>query len=83
MLAAIALECAGDSGPVVIRRLSTAEYPYTIWDLTGVESLDPVKQDGIRFWPKATRLDLSDKIQAEIRGFCRTGTMPEVLTSFI
>jgi len=32
---------AGDPGPVVLRRLSNAEYAYTIRDLTGVESLDP------------------------------------------
>src|SRR2546425_5455168 len=32
---------AGDPGPVVLRRLSNAEYRYTIGDLTGVESLDP------------------------------------------
>ena len=83
MLAAIALERAGDPGTVVLRRLSNAEYPYTIGDLTGVESLDPVKPDGIRFSPKATHLDWSDIIQAEIRGFYRAGTMPEVLTSFI
>ena len=35
---------AGDPGPVVLRRLSNAEYKYTIRDLTGVESLDPVKE---------------------------------------
>lgn len=35
---------AGDPGPVVLRRLSNAEYNYTIQDLTGVESLDPTKE---------------------------------------
>src|SRR5438477_11615999 len=40
----IALAQAGDPGPVVLRRLSNAEYTYTIRDLTGVESLDPAKE---------------------------------------
>jgi hypothetical protein len=40
----IALTHAGDPGPVVLRRLSNAEYTYTIRDLTGVGSLDPVKE---------------------------------------
>ncbi len=35
---------AGDPGPVVLRRLDNAEYTYTVRDLTGVESLDPVKE---------------------------------------
>ncbi len=35
---------AGDPGPVVLRRLSNAEYKYTIHDLTGVPSLDPAKE---------------------------------------
>src|SRR6185436_4302548 len=35
---------AGDPGPVVLRRLSNAEYTYTIRDLTGVDSLDPAKE---------------------------------------
>src|ERR1044071_4765717 len=35
---------AGAPGPVVLRRLSNAEYTYTVRDLTGVESLDPVKE---------------------------------------
>ena len=35
---------AGDPGPVVLRRLSNAEYTYTIRDLTQVSSLDPVKE---------------------------------------
>ncbi|HTH46070.1 MAG TPA: DUF1592 domain-containing protein [Candidatus Limnocylindria bacterium] len=34
----------GDPGPVVLRRLSNAEYTYTVRDLTGVESLDPVRE---------------------------------------
>ena len=40
----IARARAGDPGPVVLRRLSNAEYTYTIRDLTGVESLDPAKE---------------------------------------
>ena len=43
-LDAIALERAGDPGPVVLRRLSNAEYTYTIRDLTGVQSLDPARE---------------------------------------
>ena len=35
---------AGDPGPVVLRRLSNAEYTYTIRDLTGVTALDPVRE---------------------------------------
>ena len=35
---------AGDPGPVVLRRLSNAEYTYTIRDLTGVSSLDPAHE---------------------------------------
>lgn len=35
---------AGDPGPVVLRRLSNAEYNYTLQDLTGVESLDPTRE---------------------------------------
>jgi hypothetical protein len=35
---------AGDPGPVVLRRLSNAEYTYTIRDLTGIEALDPAKE---------------------------------------
>lgn len=35
---------AGDPGPVVLRRLNNAEYTYTVRDLTGVGSLDPVKE---------------------------------------
>src|SRR5438034_6306986 len=40
----IALARAGDPGPVVLRRLSNAEYTYTIRDLTGIASLDPAKE---------------------------------------
>jgi hypothetical protein len=40
----IALANAGDPGPVVLRRLSNAEYTYTLRDLTGVESLDPARE---------------------------------------
>jgi hypothetical protein len=40
----IALARAGDPGPVVLRRLSNAEYTYTVRDLTGVEPLDPAKE---------------------------------------
>src|SRR6266545_333253 len=40
----IALAHAGDPGPVVLRRLSNAEYTWTIRDLTGIESLDPAKE---------------------------------------
>ncbi len=32
---------AGDPGPVLLRRLSNAEYDYAIRDLTGVSGLDP------------------------------------------
>src|SRR3954468_17183462 len=40
----IALSRAGDPGPVVLRRLSNAEYTYTIRDLTGIDSLDPARE---------------------------------------
>jgi hypothetical protein len=40
----IALARAGDPGPVLLRRLTNAEYTYTIRDLTSVESLDPAKE---------------------------------------
>ena len=43
-LNAEALANAGDPGPIVLRRLSNAEYTYTIQDLTGVESLDPTRE---------------------------------------
>ncbi len=35
---------AGDPGPVILRRLSNAEYTYTLRDLTGVPSLDPARE---------------------------------------
>jgi hypothetical protein len=35
---------AGDPGPVILRRLSNAEYTFTIQDLTGVESLEPARE---------------------------------------
>ncbi len=43
-LSAIGREHAGDPGPVVLRRLSNAEYTYTVRDLTGVDSLDPARE---------------------------------------
>ena len=43
-LEAMALARAGDPGPVVLRRLSNAEYTYTLRDLTGVEALDPARE---------------------------------------
>jgi hypothetical protein len=43
-LAVVAARYAGDPGPVVLRRLSNAEYTYTIRDLTGVDALDPARE---------------------------------------
>jgi hypothetical protein len=43
-LAGVARQRAGDPGPVMLRRLTNAEYNYTIRDLTGVESLDPTRE---------------------------------------
>lgn len=40
----IAIAQQGDPGPVVLRRLSNAEYTYTIRDLTGLQGLDPAKE---------------------------------------
>lgn len=40
-LHAEALDNAGDPGPVVLRRLSNAEYTYTLRDLTGLQQLNP------------------------------------------
>lgn len=40
----VARERAGDPGPVVLRRLSNAEYTYTIRDLTAVDTLDPARE---------------------------------------
>src|SRR5205814_2403987 len=37
-------ERAGDPGPVVLRRLSNAEYNYTIQDLARVETLQPARE---------------------------------------
>ena len=44
MLDTAARQRAGDPGPVVLRRLSNAEYTYTVRDLTGVETLDPARE---------------------------------------
>ncbi len=44
MLDDVALARGPDPGPVLLRRLNNAEYTYTIRDLTGIESLDPVKE---------------------------------------
>ncbi|HTI51635.1 MAG TPA: DUF1587 domain-containing protein, partial [Planctomycetaceae bacterium] len=35
---------AGDPGPVVLRRLSNAEYTATVRDLTGIDSLTPARE---------------------------------------
>ena len=35
---------SGDPGRVVLRRLSNAEYTYTVRDLTGIDDLDPPRQ---------------------------------------
>lgn len=35
---------AGDPGRVVLRRLSNAEYTYTLCDLTGIDSLQPARE---------------------------------------
>ncbi len=35
---------AGDPGPVVLRRLSNAEYTYTVRDLTGITTLAPARE---------------------------------------
>jgi opacity protein-like surface antigen len=40
----IARAHAGDPGPVVVRRLSNAEYTHTVRDLTGVAGLDPARE---------------------------------------
>src|SRR5260221_10973434 len=40
----IARSRAGDPGPVLLRRLSNAEYTYTVQDLTGVDSLQPARE---------------------------------------
>jgi hypothetical protein len=43
-LVAEANASAGDPGPVVLRRLSNAEYTYTLRDLTGLGDLDPARE---------------------------------------
>ena len=43
-LAAEALARAGDPGRVVLRRLSNAEYTYTLRDVTRIDSLDPTRE---------------------------------------
>ena len=43
-LYADALAHAGDPGPVVLRRLSNAEYTYTLRDRTGLASLAPARE---------------------------------------
>lgn len=43
-LRAEAYAAVGDPGPLVLRRLSNAEYTYTLRDLTGIESLDPAAE---------------------------------------
>ncbi len=40
----VAKKHAGDPGPVVLRRLTNAEYNYSIRDLTGIDSLDPTRE---------------------------------------
>lgn len=44
LLEAAARERAGDPGPVILRRLSNAEYDYSVQDLTGVGSLQPTRE---------------------------------------
>jgi len=44
MLDAEARARAGDPGPIVLRRLSNAEYNYTVRDLTGITTLDPTRE---------------------------------------
>lgn len=43
-LAEMARAHAGDPGPVVLRRLSNAEYTWTVRDLTGIPTLDPARE---------------------------------------
>ncbi len=43
-LYAEALAHAGDPGPVLLRRLSNAEYTYTLRDLTGLSTLAPARE---------------------------------------
>lgn len=44
MLGDVARRHAGDPGPVVMRRLSNAEYTWSLRDLTGVGTLDPARE---------------------------------------
>ncbi len=44
LLDRLALARSGDPGPVLLRRLSNAEYTHTLRDLTGVPSLDPARE---------------------------------------
>ncbi len=44
VLVELAAAHAGDPGPVVLRRLSNAEYTWALRDLTGVASLDPARE---------------------------------------
>lgn len=43
-LRAEAIAMAGDPGPVLLRRLTNAEYTYTLRDLTGIDELTPAKE---------------------------------------
>ena len=40
----LALENAGDPGPVLLRRLSNREFTYSIQDLTGIATLEPARE---------------------------------------
>lgn len=40
----LALENAGDPGPVMLRRLSNREFTYSIQDLTGIPTLEPARE---------------------------------------
>ncbi|WP_169976224.1 DUF1592 domain-containing protein [Tautonia rosea] len=44
LLRAEAQANAGDPGPVLLRRLSNAQYTHTIRDLTGLDTLDPARE---------------------------------------
>lgn len=44
LLSDLAKDRAGDPGPVILRRLSNAEYTYTLRDLTEVPDLDPARE---------------------------------------
>jgi hypothetical protein len=43
-LRAEARKHAGDPGPVLLRRLTNAQYTHTLRDLTGLEALDPARE---------------------------------------